>query len=275
MIKVLIVDDEKMIRDGIAISIDWNHLGIRQPEVAGDGLEAYEKALSCELDIIITDIRMPGMNGLQLIRKLKEGGHSTKFIVLSGYGEFEYAKQLMNDGVRHYLLKPTNVEEITAVLAEVLEELTQERKKENIHKRMEEELERMKAVAKTMEEGEGQVNVTEKDKRTNHSTTVRRMIELIRHHYAEEELSLQWIAKEKLYMNADYLGKLFHKETGKYFSQYVMHFRVERAIEYMKADEEMRNYELAGLTGFGANSQYFIKVFKRITGITPGEYERR
>jgi two-component system response regulator YesN len=75
-------------------------------------------------------------------------------------------------------------------------------------------------------------------------------------------------------MHSDYLGKLFKKETGEYFSQYVMQVRIEKAQQWLKAQPEMKVYELAEKTGFGLNSQYFIKVFKKYTGKTPKEYKQ-
>lgn len=213
---------------------------------------------------MITEIRLPGINGLQLILKLNAEGWSTTFILLSGYGDFEYTKQLMNDYERN------NLEDITAVLAEILDELKKELQKENVHSRLDKE----QAATKSSEMKDVQNAATRMDKRTSASTIAKRMIELVRHHYTEEKMSLLWIAKNKFFMNADYLGKLFHKETGQYFSRYVMRFRIEKAIEYMNVNEELKNNKLALLTGFGTNPQYFIKVFKRITGITPGEYRK-
>ena len=103
MLKLLIVDDEKIIRETMAGLIDWNSLGIQLIGTARDGIEAYNMILDEYPDIVLTDIKMPGLSGLDLIQKIHGINKDTHFIILSGYGEFEYAKKAMQYGVKHYL----------------------------------------------------------------------------------------------------------------------------------------------------------------------------
>lgn len=105
------------------------------------------------------------------------------------------------------------------------------------------------------------------------NAVIRRTIDIIEEQLGNAKLSLNWVAKEKLYMNPDYLGKLFKKETGYKFSHYVMKRRMELAKQLM-AKEDLRIFELAERLGFGNNPQYFSQVFKRWTGCTPSEYRR-
>lgn len=118
MYRLIIADDEKAIRETIASFIDWKSLDINVVAVCKNGNEAYDAILDEYPDIVLTDIRMPGMSGLEMIQRLKEAGGNIEFIILSGYGEFEYAKKAMELGVDHYLLKPCNENEIIHVIEE-------------------------------------------------------------------------------------------------------------------------------------------------------------
>lgn len=118
MYRLVIADDEKAIRETIATFIDWKSLDIEVVAVCKNGNEAYDAILDEYPDIVLTDIRMPGMSGLEMIQRLKDVGGNIEFIILSGYGEFEYAKKAMELGVDHYLLKPCNENEIIKVIEE-------------------------------------------------------------------------------------------------------------------------------------------------------------
>ena len=112
MLKLLIADDERIIRETIFNIIDWKKHDIEVIGLCKNGIEAYDMILDESPDIVLTDIRMPGMGGLELIRKIRQTDLQIQFIILSGYGEFEYAKEAMSYGIRHYLLKPCNETQI-------------------------------------------------------------------------------------------------------------------------------------------------------------------
>ncbi len=116
MLKLLIVDDERIIRETISTIIDWNVLGIKVVGLCKNGIEAYNMIIDEYPDIVLTDIKMPGLSGLELIRQVHELNIDIEFIILSGYGEFSFAKEAMEFGVQHYLLKPCNEEQIQNVL---------------------------------------------------------------------------------------------------------------------------------------------------------------
>ena len=118
MLKMIIADDERIIRETISTIIDWKQYGITLTGLCSNGIEAYDMILDESPDLVITDIRMPGMNGLELISRVSQTDLTTQFILLSGYGEFEYAKQAMKYGVRHYLLKPCNEQQIIDAVQE-------------------------------------------------------------------------------------------------------------------------------------------------------------
>lgn len=127
MIKLLIVDDEKIIRSTIAEHIDWASLGVEVIGTAKDGIEAYDMILDYYPDIVMTDIKMPGLSGLELLQKIKKVNADVEFIILSGYGEFDFAQEAMQAGVRHYLLKPCNETQIIQSVKSVMNDLIQKR----------------------------------------------------------------------------------------------------------------------------------------------------
>ncbi|NHN32458.1 response regulator transcription factor [Paenibacillus agricola] len=139
--KVVLADDERMIREGIAQLIPWTELGLTFLGTAPDGLIAYNEIIRLRPDLVITDIKMPKMSGLELIKRIKQELPHVHFIVLSGYGEFEFASQAMLYGVRHYLLKPCNEQEIIEVLYEVIEEMKEQRSQGELVASMKQQLE--------------------------------------------------------------------------------------------------------------------------------------
>ncbi len=138
MYKVLLVDDEQMIREGIAAVVDWESQGFSLIGTARNGIEAFAMVIQEPPQILITDIKMPGLNGLDLIAKVKSEFPDVQFVVLSGYGEFELAKQAMHYGVKHYLLKPCNEKKILETLEEIKKELQQQEEKEACNKKNQE-----------------------------------------------------------------------------------------------------------------------------------------
>ncbi|MFP3122465.1 response regulator transcription factor [Ectobacillus funiculus] len=513
MYKVLLVDDERIILEGISNGIDWAALDTILVDTARNGVEAYEKIVREQPHIVISDIKMPGMDGLALAAKVHQEFPSIRFILLSGFSEFEYARSAMQYGVKHYLLKPCNEHTIMETLEKVIGELKEEEDKEQfvqgIKSRFEtaqpyikeqllkefisnkiytnrdlsyyqrlfnielsdqqvrlllfqlegefafEHMYALKNIAEEilvspllstiigeyvlfiMEEGEAaqlqdQIKlirekffqfygldttvavseadhirsarrlyqetleclnhrfylgegsiITKKDitsvsqdsdfsiefdeqqfclliksghwedareeitsffttlinkrlgihltksyvmqlflvmvqtcdsehmnvymekipslmamntvqqmktffeqtaeeitltyyncHKTKHSSIINKVIGIINEHLGNPDLSLKWVANQMLYMNADYLGKLFKQETGERFSNYVMKVRIEKAMEQIKQMDDVKIVTLAEMIGFGDNPQYFSQVFKKHTGCTPSEYRR-
>lgn len=135
MYKLLIVDDEEIEREGMARFIDWEQFGIEMVGTAWNGAEGLEKIHTLKPDIVITDIKMPVMNGIDLIRETKKQQMDVEFIVLSGYGEYEFTSQAMQEGIRHYLLKPCDEEQILKVLQVLEKEIEEKREKTRVEKK--------------------------------------------------------------------------------------------------------------------------------------------
>lgn len=123
MIKLLLVDDEQPILDGLKHLIDWPQIGVSSIQTATNGRDALAVMNKFKPDVIITDIKMPFMNGLELIRTVKEELPDTKCIVLCGYQDFEYARQAMKYGAVRYLVKPVEEEELIEIIDDIRESM--------------------------------------------------------------------------------------------------------------------------------------------------------
>lgn len=135
VLKVFLVEDEFVVREGIKNNVPWSENGFLFCGEASDGELAYTQIRQKKPDIIITDIKMPFMNGLELSRLVKKDNPEVKIIILSGYGEFEYAKEAINIGIEEYLLKPINAEELLKTVKRVAQKIRNEREeKENLQK---------------------------------------------------------------------------------------------------------------------------------------------
>ncbi|HZG86091.1 response regulator transcription factor [Paenibacillus sp.] len=128
--KMMIADDEWIIRDGLKDVIPWEKLGIALAAEAEDGEQALELAIEQRVDLVLADINMPIMNGLELISKLRSALPDAKVVILTGHDEFSYAQEAIRLQVDDYLLKPVQPEQLSQVLAKLTEELERERRQE-------------------------------------------------------------------------------------------------------------------------------------------------
>lgn len=252
----MIVDDERIIRDGLATLINWDILSCNLIAIEKNGSTAYNRIMDTAKttpDIVITDIMMPIMNGLELIEKTLSLVSPPIFIVLSGYNDFEYAKTAMLYGVKYYVLKPTSEEEIQNILKKACEDV-------NVTRRINEA-----------------ISISNVKKNTNHdySIPVSAILDAIDTHIGNPDLSLKWIADQLLFMNESYLSKLFKKEVHKNFSDYLQEKRIAMAKENLLSGNDKKIYEVFELLGFDINTRYFSQVFKKYTGLTPSEYRKK
>lgn len=511
MYKVLLVDDERTILEGISKIVDWESQGVLLSGTARNGIEAMEFISEHEPDIVISDISMPGLDGIELIEKSYKLYPSISWILLSGYNEFDYAQKAMRYGVKHYLLKPCNENVISNALKEIVQEIEQQKEKDTYVNKIESRLDNLtdqekeqyfkelitnrtsslenkeyftklvgltnsneyvrllffnpkgsfalgrllriieitkefledsillahtiignhliilikevyeqeqldylikkiqhnytnsgdvavvisetcnipnlpvmyRTMLKYMDqrfyfEGGSIIRAKDISARENndeaafeydkqrlvrllktgdfeglqteldeiferledvrlkpslvksyliqlyfsivrksefnygedhlkeiaqmeemntlqpfkqflekvfrsiidsnlhantlkYSTSVRNTIEVVHENLENPDLSLQWLANEKLYMNADYLGKLFKKEVGERFSFFVTNERIKKAVKIIEQENDIKVFELAERLGFGNNPQYFSQIFKKIMGKAPSD----
>lgn len=124
--RVIVVDDEEEIREGIIRKIDWETLGFEVAGSAENGLDALEMAEHLHPDVVMTDIKMPFMDGLGLCKKISEQMPSVKLIIFSGFDDFEYAQKAIKLNVAEYMLKPVNAQELSETLKKLKRQLDQE-----------------------------------------------------------------------------------------------------------------------------------------------------
>lgn len=127
MYRVLIADDEALIREGIKCLFDWEALGFTIAGEAANGEQACQAILTQQPDLVLMDIRMPGMSGLDVIHMVREQGFSGKIIILSGYSDFKYAQEAIRLGVQYYLTKPIDEDELEDILHSIRTELDKTR----------------------------------------------------------------------------------------------------------------------------------------------------
>ncbi len=132
MYDVMIVDDDYSFRRGMPLLIEWEKYGFSIKAQAENGIEASVKAVKNHFDLIISDIRMPGLDGIGFIKELQRNGYAGKTVLLSGYKDFEYAKEAVNYGVSNYLLKPVNKQNLIDTLIKLRKEMDEQQKENSL-----------------------------------------------------------------------------------------------------------------------------------------------
>ncbi len=124
--QVLIIDDEPNVRTGLKVLIPWEEYGFKVMDEGIDGVDGLNKILSLQPELVLIDIRMPGLNGLEVIEKARAQGYKGKFIITTGYSDFEYAKKAISLGVSTYILKPIDEEELIEAVKSIHEQINEE-----------------------------------------------------------------------------------------------------------------------------------------------------
>lgn len=234
---IVIIDDEPKIRNGLKHLLDqqdsWIVSGVFENAVDALGFLSHHEA-----EVIITDIKMPEMNGLEMIARLRENNMNAEVIIMSGYADFRFAQQAIELGVLRYMVKPTNPRELMQILKSV------EEKRGNAVKRPEESVRNL---------------------------LVKKAVDYIENHYGEK-ISVKEMA-ENLYVTPNYMSELFKRHTGKNISAYITDVRLEKAKEYLRIPE-CNVASVSERVGIG-NSRYFSNLFKKKYGMTPSEYRNK
>lgn len=252
MLNVMVVDDEEHIRHGI-VKILSKYPG--ELRIAGAYANGFEALLGLsemkpdELDVIITDIEMPVMDGLTFIEQAKSKMPDLVIIMLSGYDDFEYARQSMRSGATDYLLKPMDKGEVFRLL-----------------NRCEE---KKRAVGESLP---GNGSEAAADSTSGENGTVRKVRMLLEKEY-KRAIDLNYIAN-KVGFNASYISKVFSQGTGETITDYLNRVRIEKAKQFLQDHPGLKVYEIAHLAGYG-DKIYFQKLFKKTVGMTPNEYRER
>ena len=243
MYKVVLIDDESIITEGLRKVVDWTAHNCQVAALAQDAVSGAQAIRRYRPDILFTDIKMPGEDGLTMLAGLKGEFPRMQIAVLTGYRDFEYAQRAIRLGVSRFLLKPSKMEE----LLEALEYMTSV-------------LDRLPA---TEEEPELQPG----DEDPN-SFLARQAQAYITEHFAQR-LSLQDVA-DHCYVSQWHLSKLFNKCLGQSFYDLLNAVRIRQAKRLM-ADPALRISEVAEQVGY-ADTAHFSRVFKKLEGVSAGEW---
>lgn len=252
MLRVMVAEDEDIIRKGLIFTIDWLSMNCVVVAEAANGREGYEKILEYQPDIVLADICMPFLDGIDMIKKASE---KVKFksIILTSHADFEYARRAIDSRVSDYLLKPVDEQALAAAI-----------------KKLEEEIASTRHVEMVMEELEGGNLNLEYYMQTDHSENryIAKTIEKIRTSFAEK-LSIESISEE-LGVSASYLSRKFKEATGQTFLDFLNKYRVQQAVT-MLTTRQYRVSEISEATGF-TDYKHFCAVFKKYTNKSPTKF---
>ncbi|MEH7082372.1 response regulator [Neobacillus drentensis] len=249
---ILIVDDEPRTRQGLKKTLDSWANGQYQINIASNGEEAIELMKQHKVHILITDIHMPEITGLQLLKIAREQNIYPVIIVISAYSEFEYAQEALRLGVINYLLKPISKK----ALIEAVEEAVQTVEKK----------ERAGLIEKVVDAKLVDANTQNPSNRE----PIREAIDYINNNL-KNELSQKEVA-DHVHLNPSYLSVLFKEHVKLTFSEYVTRRRVQRAKELLVSTNLPIN-DIAEESGY-KTAKYFIKIFRELEGMTPSAYRK-
>lgn len=258
MIRVVIIEDEVLVKKGLILTTDWEKFGCEVVGEASNGLEGIELITKLKPDIVITDIRMPGADGIQMIEAL-EGKWDAEYIIISGYGEFEYARQAVRLGVTDYLVKPINDEELADAVKKACNTVENRNKISRIESRIDDF-----SDSKVMLFKEYLLD----DVKTGKFNYVEKAIKYIADNY-QKDITIK-DAAESLAISESHISRLFRLETGYTFIDYLTYYRIKKAIGYLR-DPGLKIYEVAEKIGY-RDQRYFSVIFKKLVGITPKEF---
>ena len=259
MYRLLIVEDESWIRMGLETIINWPALDVKLMPSAANGEEALMRVQAQKPDIVLTDIRMPQMDGLELMRRLHEKYPEIMIIVISGYDDFSYAQKAIQYGAFSYVLKPIEESGLESEIRRCIREIEARKV-------------RYAAVpaAEAVAPAEAEREQEEPDGQAGVRAVVSEAAEYIVENLADPDLSLSGISAA-LHTNYAYLSHAFKKDMNLGVTEYIMHRRIELARKQLATDMSLQ--QVAEAVGY-PNFQYFIRVFKKVTGTTPAQYRK-
>lgn len=242
----MIVDDEPAILEGISRILDWKALGFERIKTARSSFEVVSHVVDWKPDICLVDVRLGSEYGYELIMRLNGMGVVSNYIMMSGYDEFEYAREALRCGALDYLLKPVDKDALKARVEQIIVE--------KLHGTLPEE------------ERENEDPVLQRSYES-FSPLIRKIVMMVAMEYGQH-VSLKSIA-DRFRMNATYLGQIFIRETGMKFSEYLMAYRMYVARDWILNTEEKIS-AIALQVGY-SNLNYFYQHFHGYYEITPSE----
>ncbi|NOU98897.1 response regulator transcription factor [Paenibacillus planticolens] len=253
--RAVIIDDEAWIREGLSEHIDWKKLGIVLVKVFHDGADAFAYLKEEPVDIILSDIRMPNMTGLEMLAKLRDSASESaandfsriKTIFLSGYNDFKFAQEALRLGAVDFLLKPSDLVDIENALLKAKHLWTSNGAIQ---------FKQLCSTEPTEEPG---------------SYLIKRALNYIHAHFAEE-IHLTDIAKE-LSVTPNHLSRLFRQDIDQSFSDYLSQMRMNKACSLL-VESNMKIYQIGDMLAY-TNPRCFREWFQKNTGMSPVEYRKK
>jgi YesN/AraC family two-component response regulator len=266
MIKVLIIDDEEIIREGLKLTINWEEMDCTIVGEAEDGEEGLNLINSLQPDIIFTDIRMPSLDGLEMICKIKQLKKSCKIIILTGYRDFEYAQEAVRLGAFRFILKPSKTKDIVTAVKDAVKEINKIKSTEEQYNNLRKKVKELYGLKPSSSPLQNNENIHSND---TPNYLAAKAIKFIKANY-DKDLNLKTVADE-LYISTWHLSKLLKKETGETFINILNEIRIEKAKTLLH-NPKYKVYQICELVGFN-DVPYFSKLFKKHTNMTPTEYK--
>lgn len=234
---LIIVEDERIIRESL-MKFEWNTIQVEVVATFDNGLSALEFLQDNSVDIVLTDVRMPVMDGIEFIKCVRKEFPEIEIVCLSGYSDYVYLRECMQQGVKDYILKPTDKKE----LFQVISRLTEEKRK-----------------------------TSKVDGVSQQKFVILKAQEYIEENY-QRSIKIADVA-EYVCLNPVYFSHVFKQQKGVGFVDYLTDFRIQKAIELMHNPTLTIN-AIATSVGF-FSSRYFAETFKKRKGVTPSEYRNK
>lgn len=243
--KLFIVDDEYVIRNSLCNYFAWDKLGYQLVGQAENGKKALDFIQSNPVDVLLCDIKMPVMSGIDLAKTIYEQKLNTKVVFLSAYRDFEYAQNAIKYKVNHYILKPTKYDEVVDIFTKIRKELDEERKEKTVSE----------------EKEDNNPNLSYQNKIINTINT------FVTEKYGNTTLEE---AADLVHMNPFYLSKFYKDQTGENFSNFVIKTKMKKALELL-GNISYRTSDVSRILGY-SSPKNFTRSFKRYYGYSPSQY---
>ena len=270
-LRVYLIDDEAIILRGLETTYAWERMGVEIVGTSQNPREAMNEILEKKPDIIITDIRMKQMSGLDLICEVNSRSDKKYvWIVISAYRDFEYAQRACELGAFTYLLKPIEDIKLEKAIQDAAKIVLEKKQETKIHEDYERFIENNREAFEdyVSEKFSGE----QTDRRRPTRECIEQATEYVQEHLQDEFLNIGIVA-QAVYLNQVYFGRLFRRETGKSFKQYLLEERLKRAKILLKETDDTV-VEICEKVGI-PNPSYFTQQFKHQVGCLPTEYRKR
>lgn len=261
--KLIIVDDEPWATVLIQKIIPWGEHGFQVRKIVNQGIIALQICKAEHIDLVITDVRMPEYDGLDLCRDLLTLTNPPEIILISGHSDFVYAQKALRFGVVDYILKPLDPTDIQKSVVKAVSRIQSRKTILNKVNNLERTIKKLSVDYKQMITGLN-VNSNINDSR------ILRALDFI-HENPDSNLSLELLA-EKVFLTPQHLSVLFKNQVGVLFSEYLSNLRITLAKAALQ-NQLLSIKEISGLCGF-QDADYFCRFFKKNVGLTPSQFRR-